>query len=605
MKKPNVLFVYPEFPPTFWGFNSSVAYQGWGKGRKRALMTPTGSATVAAMMPDDFNITGIVDMNVEPLTDEHIQNTDYVVTTTMAAQENSHNEVIRRAHSFGKRVVAGGPFPTSSPDRNSEADYIVGGEAELTLRPFLEDLLNGKAEKFYTEESVLKSGRFDPANLEHGKPSLALTPIPRWDSLKLGKYKFSGIQHSRGCPFKCEFCDIRMLFGEHPRTKPAEQMIEELDALNFYMPRGEVMILDDNILANAKNLRELLPEMIKWQERKNYPFLFITQASVNLAWDQNRDILEDMVRAGFEGVFVGYESVDREALKGMHKGQNLVLPPLEATRRLQKAGLNVTGGFIIGSDADKPSVFDDLFSFVQEAGIVIPMIGLLTAPDGTDLHKRLEREGRMRNGTTGNTAHHLGFNFEPKLPEEFLTDGYVNLLNRVFSSKNYYARCRTLLENLGENSLVGNADNSDVLAFGRSLYRQIFAKGGWEYAKHLTWTLANHLKKIPQAVAQSIYSDHLAKITKAVSDVHGYNLKTQSLYDGFREKVENVIESMKDGAVVSEKKVLAMANRIIDRAEREYSKLHFKEDARNAFESLKDKVYRDIDRFRSRRSLTA
>jgi len=603
MKKPNVLFVYPEFPPTFWGFNSSVAYQGWGKGRKRALMTPTGSATVAAMMPEDFNITGIVDMNVEPLTDEHIQNTDYVVTTTMAAQENSHNEVIRRAHSFGKKVISGGPFPTSSPERNNEADYVVGGEAELTLKPFLEDLLNGKAGKFYTEESVLKSGRFDPANLEHGKPSLALTPIPRWDLVNLKRYKLAGIQTGRACPFKCEFCDIRKLFGEHPRNKPVDQAIEELDVLHYYMPRGGVMILNDNILADRNYLRNFLQAAIIWQEKNKRPFLFTTQVSADLAWDQNRDILENMVRAGFESVFVGYESVDREALKNMHKEQNLVLPPLDATRRMQKAGLSVTGGFFVGSDDDKPTVFDDLFNFIQEAGIVIPMIGLLTALEGTDLQKKLEREGRMRAESTGNNVHHLGFNFEPKLPEDFLTDGYVDLLNKVFSPKNYYARCRTLLENLGENSLVGNADKSDVLAFGRSLYKQIFAKGGWEYAKHLAGTLISNPKKFPQAVAQGIYSDHLAYITKAVSDVHGYNVRTQSLYESFRGKVEDAFGSMKDGAVVSEKKVVEMADRIIARAEREYSKLHFKEDARNAFESLKDKVYRDIERFRSRRSL--
>src|SRR3989344_4539740 len=435
MSRIKVLPVYPRFPTTFWGFQYALPYIG-----RKSSMPPTGLATVIAdpLLPKEhFEAQKIVDLNVEPLKDEHLDNADLVFVSSMLIQEPSHNEVVARAHSRGKRVVSGGPFPTTYPERTNGADFLIGGEAEVTLPVFLGDFLRGEAQKVYTEESV--KGRSTAELTKTGKVSVTQTPLPRLDLLNLKSYSSAAIQYSRGCPFNCEFCDITKLFGREPRTKTPAQMVSELNALYDSGHRGSVFFVDDNFIGNRDNVRNLLPVVAEWQKQKSFPFQIFTEASMDLAWDSNKDILEGMARAGFDSVFLGIESTDPNVLKAMKKGQNTKLSQLESVRRIQKAGLEVMGGFIIGSDGERVEAPEELFKFIQEAGIPIAMPGLLTAIRGTDLYERLNDEGRIRGESKGNNTHFLGFNFEPQQDERELLEGYKGLISRLFDPKNYYA----------------------------------------------------------------------------------------------------------------------------------------------------------------------
>src|SRR3989344_3637305 len=285
MSRIKVLPVYPRFPTTFWGFQYALPYIG-----KKSSMPPTGLATVIAdpLLPEDkFEAQKIVDLNVEPLKDEHLDNADLVFVSSMLIQEPSHNEVVARAHSRGKRVVSGGPFPTTYPERTNGADFLIGGEAEVTLPVFLEDFLKGNAERIYTEESV--RGRSLAELTKTGKVSVTQTPLPRWDLLNLKDYSSAAIQYSRGCPFNCDFCDITKLFGREPRTKTPEQMVSELNALYDSGYHGSVFIVDDNFIGNKPNVKKLLPIIADWQRQRGFPFQIFREARMDLAWDSNTD----------------------------------------------------------------------------------------------------------------------------------------------------------------------------------------------------------------------------------------------------------------------------------------------------------------------------
>lgn len=594
MDRIKILPVYPEFPETFWGFKTALRYIG-----KRASMPPTGLLTVAGMLPDDqFEVQKVADLNVSPLRDEQLENTDIIFTSSMVIQENSHNEVIERAHEHGKKVVAGGPFPTSYPERNAGADYIVAGEAELTLAPFLEDLVKGNAQRMYTERSV--AGRTRVELSVGGKPTLSSTPIPRWDLVDLKNYASASIQYSRGCPFNCEFCDITKLFGKEPRTKTPEQMVKEFNAIFDRGYRGSVMIVDDNFIGNRADVRALLPRITGWQKANGFPFQLFTEASMNLGWDSNEDIREAMVEAGFNSVFLGIETDDENSLAKMGKVQNMKMPALEAVRNIQRAGLEVTGGFIIGCDGEKPGTAKRLYNFIQEAGILISMVGLLVPIKGTRLYERLEKEGRLREDSQGNNTHHLAFSFIPEQDERTLIKDYTQLLVDLFlRPKNYYARARVLQENLGQNPQSGRTNLEGVLAFARSLKNQIFARGGLEYVKYLAETAVKNPRYFPEAVAQAIKLDHFGNITKEMLRADAYIPHTERLYKQFLEKAQKMSERYEKNVREAGRAVSEVAHRIIKRAEKKYYKLHrdFREGAEKALENLRERIQAEILRY--------
>ncbi len=594
MSKIKVLPVYPKFPLTFWSYKKSIEYTG-----KKAIMPPTGLATVVAMLPEDkFEVMRIIDLNVEDLKDEDIKNADVIMTSTMIVQEESHNEVVKRVHKFGKKVIAGGPFVTTYPER-TKADYILAGEAEVVLEPFLMQFLKGTEQRIWTEENVrdVSKAKFSWS----GKVSITETPLPRWDLLDLNNYFSAAIQYSRGCPFNCEFCDITKLFGRESRTKTPEQMIREFDALYATGHRGSVFIVDDNFIGNGKNVKELLPYIIKWQKEKKYPFSLFTEASMNLAWDSNKEILEGMHQAGFNLVFLGIESVDIDVLDKMHKVQNTKMSQLESVRKIQKAGLEVTAGFIIGSDGEKEDCFEKLFNFIQEAGIPVAMPGLLTAVRGTNLYNRLKAEGRIRTESKGNNTHQLSFNFKTELDEKFLLDGYKKLISKLFKANNYYQRCKTMIANLGQQHSYRRTNKEGIILLGKSLRRQLFRRGGLAYARYLAETALKNPRYFPKAVAQAIKFDHFSTITRETLEADNYIPHTENLYNNFVAKAKKVYEKRGKEINIKLDRISNKAQKIIIRAEKKYSKLHedFRDNAKEALDILRNKIMQEVNKYRN------
>ncbi|MEA1996947.1 MAG: cobalamin-dependent protein, partial [Gemmatimonadota bacterium] len=257
----NVLLVYPRFPETFWSFSHALRFIG-----KKASLPPMGLITVAALLPKDWNLK-LVDLNTSILKDEEILWSDYVFISAMTIQKLSSKKIIERCHQLGRKVVAGGPLFTALPGDFPEVDHLVLNEGEITIPQFLHDLERGQLKRVYKTDKWA---------------DITKSPTPLWDLIDIRQYATMCIQYSRGCPFDCEFCDITVLFGRAVRTKTADNILRELDALYDRGWRRGVFFVDDNFIGNKARLKkELLPAIIRWMEKKKYPFTFVTQASIN------------------------------------------------------------------------------------------------------------------------------------------------------------------------------------------------------------------------------------------------------------------------------------------------------------------------------------
>ncbi|KAB2962359.1 MAG: B12-binding domain-containing radical SAM protein, partial [Thermoanaerobaculia bacterium] len=515
---PKVLLVYPEFPPSYWGFQYALELVG-----KRASMPPLGLLTVAAMFPAPYRLR-LVDMNVAPLTDEDLDWADLVLTSTMVAQQRSLREVIARANARRRPIAVGGPHPTSFSDEIAGADHYLLDEVEEVFPRFLADWEAGRAARVYRPER---------------KPAITGTPVPRFELLDLRSYASMALQFSRGCPFDCEFCDITKLFGRVPRTKSNAQMIAEFDRLHALGWRGPVFLVDDNFIGNKKEALRLLPALAAWQRERGYPFDLYTEASVNLA--RLEPLLDAMVAAGFTMAFLGIESPNPEALLRTRKVQNTDRGDdhhlLHAVTAIQRKGIEVTGGFILGLDGDGPEVFDAQVDFIQEAGIPTAMVGLLTALRGTDLYARLEREGRLLAESSGNNVE-INLNFRSELDREVLISGYRRVLSTLYDERlaSYFERCWTLLSRLGTRPRprhpVGAAE---LLAAVRSLRRQLFSRQGPAYLKFLLRTLLHRPALLDQAVRLAIKGLHFRKFTVQTLAAHEFR---EAALHGVREVEE-------------------------------------------------------------------
>jgi radical SAM superfamily enzyme YgiQ (UPF0313 family) len=488
-----VALVYPEFPDTFWSFKHALTFV-----RKPANSPPLGLLTVAAMLPDDWELR-LVDLNVRPLADADLAWADIVLISAMGVQRPSAETTIARCRAAGLPVVAGGPLFTAQPEEFPSVDHLVLGEAEANLPAFLEDLAAGRARRVYPP------GDF---------PDVERSPVPRWDLVDLRRYSQMSVQYSRGCPFNCEFCDITALFGHRPRTKSARQMTAELDALCARGWRGPVFFVDDNFIGNKKRLKaELLPALSAWRaDRRGMPFN--TEASVNLADDD--ELMRMMVVAGFRAVFVGIETLAVESLAECNKKQNLDRDLVADTRRMQRAGLEVQGGFILGFDNDPPGTVEQLVDYVQRTGIVTAMVGLLQAMPGTKLHARLKREGRLNEQRTGDNVDGRT-NIIPLGSAEALREGYQDLLRRLYAPKPYYDRVRTFLREYRPPKLKPRIDVGFLweqgLAFVRSIVRLgIVGQERVQYWKLFWWTLFRRPSAMPHAITFAIYGYHFRKI---------------------------------------------------------------------------------------------
>jgi radical SAM superfamily enzyme YgiQ (UPF0313 family) len=416
--KRNVLLLYPEFPKTFWGMQYALPVLG-----KKALMPPLGLITLAAMCPPEFEFR-LVDTNCRPLSEEDLRWADMVCISAMLPQKKSLFPLTQRCLEAGKLVVLGGPYPTSSPEECAPwCDVIVANEAEITWPMFLEDLRRGTLKRFYGSDE---------------KPDLTSTPVPRFDLLEIQHYMSIPIQFSRGCPFRCEFCDIIVLFGRKPRTKTPQQVIAELEAVKRTGYRGEIFIVDDNFIGNKREVKRLLPVLEAWNTAHGAPFEFGTEASVDLAREE--ELLGQMVRAGFRWVFLGIETPSEESLKETLKYQNTRAPLTEAVDRILRAGLFVTAGFIIGFDSDDESIFQRQIDFIRRSAIPFSMVGLLVAVPGTPLYDRMQATGRLEGSPFGNNDHCGHTNIRTKIPKRRLIEAYRQVLAHIFAPENYFQR---------------------------------------------------------------------------------------------------------------------------------------------------------------------
>ncbi len=490
-----ILLVYPEIPSTFWSFRTALKFVS-----KRSAEPPLGLITMAAMLPQNWDLK-LVDMNVRTLNDNDILWADYVFLSGMNIQIQSFKDVIRRSNKLGTKVVAGGPLATTQYRDFLGVDHFILNEAEFTLPPFLKDLKNG------TPKHVYQSDQF---------PDVALTPVPRWDLLEIKKYASMSIQYSRGCPYDCEFCSITMLNGRRPRAKSKEQFLNELDILYGMGWRGGLSVVDDNFIGNKRKLKsELLPALIEWSEQRKYPFNFITEVSINLADDQ--ELLKMMVKAGITSVFVGIETPNDESLIECGKNQNRRRNLVDSIKILQQHGMIVSGGFIVGFDNDKPNIFDDQINFIQKSGIVSAMVGLLNAPTGTKLFKRLQAENRLLNLWSGDNMD-ASINFVPKMRYGDLIGGYDKILKTIYAPKEYYARIRKFLNEYQipawQSSRLGLAE---IKAFLKLVWALgIVEKGKRYFWKTFAYSIFKYPKKFPLAMTFAVYGLHFRTIAATV-----------------------------------------------------------------------------------------
>jgi len=416
-----VLLIYPETPEAFWSFKHVLRLVS-----KRAALPPLGLLTIAAMLPREWDLR-LVDANVRRLADADLQWADYVLLSAMLVHRDSVRDIASRCRRLGKTLIAGGPLFTTSHEEFPEISHFVLGEAEDLLPTLVADMARGKVQPLYRSTE---------------RPDISRVPVPRWDLIKLRHYATMAVQFSRGCPFDCEFCDIVVMNGRVPRTKPPAQLIAELEALSRRGWKDSVFIVDDNFIGKRADTRALLLELIRWRRETRSPITFLTEASVNLADDP--ELCRLMVDAGFTKVFVGLETPLPESLKECRKSQNANRNLVEAVKRLQHAGLEVMGGFIVGFDSDSQDIFKRQFEFIQNAGVATAMVGLLQALPQTRLYQRLRREGRLLGTTTGNNTQGA-LNFRPRLNREFLVNGYRDLMKRLYEPRAYYSRIRTFL----------------------------------------------------------------------------------------------------------------------------------------------------------------
>ncbi|HEY6011706.1 MAG TPA: B12-binding domain-containing radical SAM protein, partial [Nitrospirota bacterium] len=475
----NILLVYPQYPVTFWSFKYALKFIA-----KKASLPPLGLLTVAAMLPKAWKLR-LVDLNADKLREADLRWADYVMLSAMSIQKESADAVIDRCKQQGVKVIAGGPLFTAHPENYGHVDHLVLNEAEITLPLFLADLEQGAAKHLYTSDRWA---------------DLSKTPSPRFDLLSMRHYASMNIQYSRGCPFDCDFCNITVLYGRSPRTKGADQIVAELEALYQRRWRSSVFIVDDNFIGNRVKLKkEVLPAIIRWMEQRRHPFKLYTEVSINLADDE--ELMSLMVRAGFDQVFVGIETPNEESLVECSKLQNRNRDLIANVHKIQRAGLEVQAGFIVGFDKDPAAIFERLIAFIQESGIATAMVGLLNAPAGTKLHKRLKQEGRILNAVTGDNTD-FSINFVPKMDAEVLVNGYRRILGTIYHHKHYYARVKTFLQEYRpprEKRL--RLKFMYVRAMAQSVVRLgIIGRERYQYWKLLSWSLFRKPRLLPLAI---------------------------------------------------------------------------------------------------------
>ena len=499
-----VLLLYPEFPQSFWSFEKTLALAD-----RKALLPPLGLITVASILPQEWEYK-LVDRNIRQVTAAEWQWAELVMLSGMIVQKDDMLLAIKEAHAYGKRVAVGGPYATSLPEEVASADYLILDEGEITIPMFVEAISRGET-----------SGKYRTAE----KAAVTETPIPRYDLLDLDAYDNMSVQFSRGCPFQCEFCDIIVLYGRKPRTKEPKQLIKELDYLYNLGWRNGVFMVDDNFIGNKRNVKLLLKELKEWLHEKDYPFSFDTEASVDLANDQ--ELMDLMAECNFKKVFLGIETPDEASLSLTQKFQNTRDPLSESVDKITRNGLQVMAGFIIGFDNETKGAGDRIVNFVEQTGIPMAMFSMLQALPNTALWHRLEKEGRLLD-MGANINQTTLMNFVPTRPIEDIAQEYVNGFYALYDPEVYLDRIFRYFMKLGvpRHSSKRKIDSKSLKALGIIMWRQgILRKTRWQFWGNLIKVFLRSPRLVPSYFINCAYLEHFIEYRQIVTDKINAQLK--------------------------------------------------------------------------------
>jgi radical SAM superfamily enzyme YgiQ (UPF0313 family) len=509
-----LLLVNPRFPESFWTFKWAIDEI---LPRTRATNPPLGLATLAALCPADWEIT-IVDENIEtvPLAPE----ADLIGVCGMGVQFARQAELLRFYRSRDYNVVAGGSYASLCPERfEGLADVVVSGEAERIWPRFCADFAAGAPQALYRET---------------GTVALTESPTPRFDLLKFERYSMASLQFSRGCPYRCEFCDIIVMFGRRPRVKSLEQVGRELDALRARGVR-RVFFVDDNLIGNRPQAKVLLAFLAEYQARHCYRFSFGTEASLNLARDA--ELVRLMVAAGFGWVFIGIETTDEASLRETKKTQNVGGDILADVRRMYTSGIDVLAGFIIGFDNDTLATFDQQREFIMDSGIQSAMIGLLHAMPRTPLHERLQKEGRLRTlaDDCDNTV--AGTNVVPKRMEyETMVERFKLLYRELLTDRAIGERIRNKMRYMRQPLYKGGYGAWDSLRIvWRLVGRGVLPGGPPRWVAFIRSLPLSRPAQIPSVISDWIIGLSMADFARRHLEAPD---ATKAAFDGARDQVE-------------------------------------------------------------------
>ena len=490
-----ILLVYPECPDTFWSFKYALHFVS-----KKAAYPPLGLLTIAPLLPSHWE-KKLIDLNIESLKTRDILWADYVFIGAMSVQIKSVMEIIEKCKSHNKKIVAGGPLFTEDFEKFPMVDHLVLNEGEITLPLFLSDLEAGTPQKIYHTAEFA---------------DITKSPVPDYSLIRSSKYSSLCIQYSRGCPFNCNFCDITALLGHKSRIKTTSQIIAELDNIYHSNWHGNIFFVDDNFIGNKPVLKnDLLPELIAWMQEHGNPYTFSTEASINLADDP--ELMKLMTRAGFAAVFIGIETPQETSLAECNKVQNKNRNLLDSVKRVQKSGMEVMGGFIVGFDSDLPTIFKQQIDFIQNSGIVSAMIGMLNAPTKSKLYQKLHSQGRISDKWTGDNTD-SSTNIIPKMNIADLKSGYLKIIQGIYDGKPFYNRLRHFL-----NEFEPQVKNRTRLNFNKimALVKSMFIIGIYDnsrihYWRLFFWTIFKRPKLFPLAITYSIYGYHFKRVFKKI-----------------------------------------------------------------------------------------
>jgi len=486
----NLLMVYPEYPDTFWSFKHALKFVN-----KKVSNPPLGLMTISAMVPKEWN-KKLIDTNINPLLDSDIDWADLVFISSMDVQRRSTEMLMKRIKCHGKTLVAGGPLFTEDYEQFENVDHFVLNEGEITLPLFINDYQKGIAKKVYQTNEY--------ADIQQ-------SPAPDLLVIKLQDYDCMSVQFSRGCPFQCDFCNVTALLGHEPRTKSARQIIVELDQLYNAGWRRNIFFVDDNFIGNKKTLKEeILPALIEWRKEKK-GCLFLTEASINLADDPK--LMKLLVKAGFVSVFIGVETPDELGLQGCNKKQNTKRDLITNIHTIQQAGLQVMAGFIVGFDSDTPTIFARMVDFIQKSGIVTAMVGLLQAPNKTELYRKLDEQGRIIKEMTGDNTDGTS-NIIPIMDSQILQNGYFRILDQIYSPRLYYKRVKTFLREYNPAKTNVTIEFSEILALFKTIILIGFnPREAIYYWDLFFWTLFKFPSKFPLAITLTVYEYHFRRVS--------------------------------------------------------------------------------------------